>query len=303
MNKKIIFGIFTTIFAFFLWGFVTLSEEFSANINLPVNYIDIPEGYAIGSTSHEFVSINLKGEGWLLAQYTFGANLSLNISVESKEGTQNISVLSSLYQNEWLSSNISVNGVNPDVITITLETLTQKKVPISSNLDLEMRPGYELVSDVLLLPDSVVITGPVSVVKKIDSVNTKNVEVDNLDSGTSFLIELENLKMVEFDIPTVQVELDIQKIVDRTFEDVDIEIKNIRSNYELLLIPGKVNVVLRGGMQYLSKMTKADISVIVNFEDAYSDTLGTIKPIISHPRNSNLLQVKPEKLEYVIKQY
>ena len=60
---------------------------------------------------------------------------------------------------------------------------------------------------------------------------------------------------------------------------------------------------MRGGISQLSKMKNNDLNVYVNFEQAINDTTGAIEPIIDIPEFTSLIDIKPNRLEYIIKKY
>ncbi len=53
----------------------------------------------------------------------------------------------------------------PDSLRFFVERIISKKLPVVSGLDLEFKPGYGLASEIVLKPDSVVVSGPFSLLK------------------------------------------------------------------------------------------------------------------------------------------
>ena len=76
---------------------------------------------------------------------------------------------------------------------------------------------------------------------------------------------------------------------------------NITEDKEVLLIPPKVNLSVRGGVEQLSQISMSDINVNVEFNLIESDTLGFIIPEVNIPEELNLLKIEPQKLQYIIK--
>jgi len=70
---------------------------------------------------------------------------------------------------------------------------------------------------------------------------------------------------------------------------------------ELLIYPPKITVNIRGGIEILGKITKRNIKAYVLYREAVLDTTGAIKPHVLLPENIELLNVLPDKIEYVIK--
>ncbi|MBK7446937.1 MAG: hypothetical protein IPJ45_13145 [Ignavibacteria bacterium] len=76
---------------------------------------------------------------------------------------------------------------------------------------------------------------------------------------------------------------------------------NIPEDKEVLLIPPKVSLSVRGGVEQLSQISMSDINVNVEFNLIESDTLGFIIPEVNIPEELNLLKIEPQKLQYIIK--
>jgi YbbR domain-containing protein len=303
MERKIITISLIVSFSILLWVFVSFSEDFSITLNLPTQVIAIPENNSVSSVSSDEVTISIKGQGWQLAQHTLGRDPKFFIPCPTEKGTQEVSARNVIHANTWLSTSLQLVEISPEKIKITVEPTKTKKVEIIPVVSLTFKPGYGLVSPILIEPDSVEITGPKSLVEEINIINTENKIITKLESETSLILNIENPKYLLTNISECKISFDVQKIVDKTFEDLDVQTLKIPSRYELILLPNKINVVIRGGIIQLSKMKKEDLNVFVKFEQALNDTGGAIEPIIEIPEFTSLVDIKPNRLEYIIKKY
>lgn len=303
MKKKILPIILITLFSIILWGSVSLSEEYFATIEVPVRVTDIQEGAAIARMSHDKVDISVKGIGWTLAGMSLGPDLEFKVSAKNKTGEQEVYLESVAGQNSWLTSSIQLMEVKPDELAFKIENLASKKVQVIPNIKLNYRPGYGLVSPISVTPDSVTITGPESVVDEIENINTALHEFDDINKSVNANIGLENIPTLSYDNPAVSVEFEVQKIVDKEFEDIPVLVKNVPQFRELRLYPDKVKITLRGGINLLGKMDAKSLEPYVTFKQALSDTLGAIEPVFTAPEYTILIDIKPGKLEYIIKKF
>jgi len=303
MKRKIITISLIVAFSILLWVFVSFSGEFSITLNLPTQIINIPENHSVSSISANDVAISLKGQGWQLAQHTLGRDPKYFIPSPLEIGEEEISTRNVIHANSWLSTTLQIAEISPEKIKIKLEKTKLKKVQIVPLLSLSFTPGYGLASQIAIEPDSVEIAGPESLVDEINIINTKGRGLSNLENESSLVLEIEKQKYITMDINECNINFDVQKIVDKTFEELFVKTINIPSRYELILSPTKLNVVLRGGISQLSKLKNDDLSVYVKFEQAINDTNGAIEPFIEVPEFTSLIDVKPSRLEYIIKKY
>lgn len=291
------------VFSVLLWVFVSFSGEFSITLNLPIHVVDVPSQYSVSSISTQNVSISLKGQGWQLAQHTLGRDPKFFIPCPNETGDKEVTARNVLGANNWLSSTLQLAEITPENINIKVEKKISKKVEILPVLALSYKPGYDLVSPIKIEPDSVEVSGPISLVNSINIINTENFAITNLEEESSITLAIKQQNFIETDINECKISFDVQKIVDKSFEDIVIETRNIPPRYELILSPSKVTAVIRGGISQLSKMKNKDLHLYVNFNQAINDTTGAIEPFLEIPKFTSLIDIKPNRLEYIIKKY
>ncbi|MBL1212770.1 MAG: YbbR-like domain-containing protein [Ignavibacteriae bacterium] len=303
MNKKIITIILIFIFSIVLWGSISLSKEYFTSLSLPIEFIDLSDDYSINTDRLKKVSVSLKGDGWSLLGLALKSKLKFIIRPQDEEGRQVISSRNEIEQNDWLPSNVQVVEVQPDVIEFDVEKISFKRVPIEKNISIQYKNDYGIISTISISPDSVDISGPESKIKNIEKIKTEFTEFNNVDKSVSANVPLEKIKSIEYYYNFTRVEFDVQKIVDKTFENVEVETRNVPSSKQLDLFPSKIRVVLRGGINVLGKIASENIKPYVTFNQALNDTLGAIIPTIDVPEFTEVIVIKPSKLDYIIKQY
>ncbi|MEE9430019.1 MAG: CdaR family protein [Melioribacteraceae bacterium] len=303
MKRKILTISLIVGISILLWVFVSFSGEFSITLNLPIAITELPEETAISSISADEVTINLKGTGWQLAQHTFGRDQKFYLQGPQKIGVQKLSPLSALNANDWLSSTLQLTKIIPEEISVEVEKNIIKKVKVISNLNLSYKPNYDLVSKIIVSPDSVLISGPKSLVDKILFVKTVNDNYSNLEKKMSSLLKLQKQEFIILEHDECNVEFDVQKIVDKTFDKIKVVTRNVPPRYDVVLSPSTVKIVIRGGINLLSKLKSNDIKAYVNFSQAINDTSGAVEPKIELPDFTNIIDQNPRSIDYIIKKY
>ena len=72
---------------------------------------------------------------------------------------------------------------------------------------------------------------------------------------------------------------------------------------DIVLIPNNINCSLRGGINILGKINPNEISASIDYREIVYDTLGSIQPKIVIPKNTQLIFIKPVRLNYIIKKF
>ena len=302
MNKKIITIISISIFSIVLWGSISLSEDYSLFLTLPIEFIELSDDYSINTAQLKSVSMRVGGDGWSLVGLYIEGDLRFYIRPQNEVGRQLISLRTAIEQNEW-AKDLQVLDVLPNVIEFDVEQISFKRVPIEADYSLDFKSSYGIISEVRIDPDSVDISGPLSRIKLIEAVKTKKREFKNIDKKVTAQLVLEPIESIKYYYDATLLEFDVQKIVDKTFDDVTVEVRGVPSTKQLDLFPPKIKIVLRGGINVLGKLVVEDLKPYVTFDQALSDTLGAIQPIIEVPEFTEVIITKPSKLDYIIKQY
>ncbi len=302
-QPKLLKILLASLFSVILWVFVSFSNDYTTTFRIPIEFTNIKEGNSLLSQSHSDISLTINGQGWSLAQITFGPKTTFKISTNENVGLQNYNVRDAISDNVWLSTSVQVVLIAPLDISYSVERLNYKTVPLVSDVVIGISDGYGLVSKVELTPDSVKISGPKSLVKSIESVSTKKFEFDDINESISTQLKLKSIKYINFENNMTNIEFGVQKIVDKTFYSIPINVINVPNLRELYLFPPNVDITLRGGLENLGVQDVEGISAVVDFNDAFRDTLGFVKAQVTIPEFTTLTNVKPNTLKYIIKQY
>ncbi|HPN37424.1 MAG TPA: hypothetical protein PL041_03405 [Melioribacteraceae bacterium] len=302
MKNKVIRIISIAIFSIILWGAISLNEEYFTGIKVPIKFVYSADSNAVSNVSVEEITLNIKGQGWQLAKVILSDELSFAIRTNNRYGKQEVSLKSELEFNDWLTSNLQITEIIPDRISFFVEHAASKKVKIIPNIMLTFTEGFIQSDSIRLSKDSVIIYGPISEISKIKFVKTKYYEFLDLDKKIRERIELEPQKLFGYNLNSLFVTIDVQKMVDKTFENLTIEPIEVPENYNLQLIPHQINIKLRGGLNELGNLNGDEIKVFVKFNSAFYDTLGYLIPEIKIPKYTQVVETEPQKIEYIIKQ-
>ncbi len=302
MKKNLHIIILSIIFSVVLWISISLSNDYYATINVPVKLTNFPQGYSTASRIPDDISVKVKGKGWKLVGVNLSSKSDYNISVNDS-GKINVNLYNYLSENQWLTSDIDVIDIAPDTMSFYVEKNFKRKVSIVPDLVLNYKTGYGLATPVKITPESTFVSGPGSIVRKLTRVYTRKQSLDKLDTKLIKFVPLEDLPGVIYKDKEIQISLDVQKMVDKTFEDVLVQIIDLPVDRNVVLLPNKISVNVLGGIDILGRMTKDKIKAFVNYRDVVLDTLGSVVPQIELPDNSSLEYIKPDRLRYIIKKF
>lgn len=303
MKKKIVPISFIALFSIIMWGSISLSGEFVTTIKVPVALFDFSKNYTKGSISEKEVYLRIRSRGWELAKLSLGGNEEFLVSARRISGIHRVNLRDELENNPWLTSTFRVLEIAPATIEFEIDRIITKKVFVKYDLKVDFKEGFGIASEISIKPDQIEISGSEKQLRNIDTITTEIRELKNLSEPVSLNLDLIGIEGATFSETKCRVEFDVQKIVDKSFDDINVEVRNVPSSKELILFPGKISVVLKGGINKLGKLTKDSILAYIDYWEVLRNEDEGIEPIIKIPSSTTMVDLKPKKLEYIIKQY
>ena len=291
------------MFSLLIWGSVTLSDQFFSSMDFNIKVINQPSEYTCGVVKPEKISLKLKAKGWQLLTINLASKKEYFVSANNDSGYITTNPLDEIDENNWISSGITVSEIYPKQISFNVEKIKFKKLKILAETNITYSDGFGLATPVRVFPDSVLVAGPSSILDKISMIKTKTVEFSKLDNKIKVVTDIEEPVGFQLEINKAELTFDIQRIVEKSFDEIKVAVNNIPVDRSVVLIPNTINCSLRGGVNILGKVSPNEISASINYSDIVYDTVGSVQPDIIIPDNTRLVFTKPMRLNYIIKKF
>lgn len=303
MKNKINIILFSVLFSILIWGSVTLSEQFYSTMDFNIKVINQPLGFACGVTNPDKISVKLKAKGWQLLTLLLGSQTEYLVSADKDSGIISVDPFNEIDENNWLSAGLSITEMSPRQISFNVEKLIFKRLKIEAETDISFSDEYGLATPIRIYPDSVLVAGPSSILDKVSTIKTKLVKLSSLDSKINVIAEIEVPKGFQLENNKAELTFNIQRIVEKTFENIKVNIDGIPDDRDVVLIPNTINCSLRGGINILGKINPNEINATIDYREIVYDSLGSVQPKIIIPENTQLVFIKPVRLNYIIKKF
>lgn len=294
---------FSFVFSIVIWISISLSNDYYQFYEIPLVIENLPEGYSVGSDIPSQVRVEVKATGWKLLGLSLSKDLDYKVNMAKDTGKVSVSLQKAVSDNQWVSSNISILGITPSNIYTHIVEVDSKQVPVVPVLEVSYAEGYGLAAPIRVEPDSVEITGAPKMLAKVDKILTDRIELNDILESTTVTVGVENLRWRKIQPGNVTVHFDVQKIVEKKFDNIEIEIKDLPPDRNVVLLPPAVSVTLRGGLKVLGKIKAEEIKAVTYYNTILADTLGFIKPEISIPERTQLISSTPDRIRYIIKKF
>lgn len=126
-------------------------------------------------------------------------------------------------------------------------------------------------------------------------------DLSNKESGKYTLdVEIDKVSSVDYEISPKKVELTIEAIISRVFDNIRIEAINLAEGYNAsLVIPnGVLSVLVRGPSDDINNLTSSDIRVYVDLKDI--TTIGNHALEIKCECNNKNITIHPSFIEILV---
>ena len=302
MKKNFLIYLSILFFALLLWLYLSLNLNYTINLSVPLE-INLTKSQALASTVPSSIDVTIKGKGWDLVALLVSENLTYYLDLTGIKRDVRINTFQAISERLNVPHDLIILNTYPDTISISFDKVSERKVQVKNNVNVILKDGYKIVGKPIIAPEYVNITGAKSILSKIKFIPTESVTFENINSDISKIVNLsDTLNNIIRIVPKkVKIEYKVELSADKKIEDITVTINNVPSDKDVLLIPPKLTLYLRGGVEQLSQINPSEIKVSIDYNVIENDTLGFVTPIIELPVNADLINFEPQKFQYIIK--
>lgn len=291
------------LFAALLWVIVNMRDQYQTTIVVPLVLEDIPSGKAIQTPVPRRLFLRCSSDGWRLAAMTLKGDVRCVLDVNSLPANQPALTLKDITERLNLPYGIQPITMRPESLFITLDKSAQKKIPVTLDYQLSFKDGYGLVGSPVVTPESVQVEGAETVLKAISTWKTAFTRFENLKASVETDVSLADTSAytLRFLPAQVRVRVNVQPFAEKPFSGLAVEVLSVPVSREVILIPPKIDVVVRGGIEQLAGLSLRDFRASVDYSVLVSDASGFIDPQVVSPAGVQLVSKRPERLQYIVR--
>lgn len=270
--------------AFFIWFFVITDNTYEHVVDVQVQVTNMPEGKVPLSEIPGTVKVKIKGSGKDLIGLSLGrgGRIELDLTEVKRQKTFVIHPGMILFSRP-AGNTEAIEVLMPDSITVHLDDFLKRRVPVQPQIKPRAAPGYTIVGDIRVRPDSVTVSGPQSVVSQIKNLPTVETEQTDLKHDLVQTVALARLPDgVAAETEAVQAHVNIQKLVEITKSGVPVNVINVPPNRTVRVVPSTLSLVLEGGGDLLSTVRRDDIRAYIDY-NRVKDSPATAHPAVIEP--------------------
>jgi len=216
--------ILSVIIAILLWFFVIGKSKNEMGIDAPLEFKGIPQDVTIVNNIPAAIHVRLKGSSTLLRPLTEKKPL-FNIDLSHAKMGETV-ILLEKKDLKNIPLGVEVIDISPVAITVILDKLIEKRLPVAVKTSGTLPRGYQL-SEARIEPENVLARGTKSYLQEIDTIFTNPINLSTIKGNATREVTLSfDPKRLKFIDPlTVKIFISISE------ERSQRSIKGIRINF------------------------------------------------------------------------
>ena len=305
-NRAVVFLVCLSI-ATTLWFFNALSKNYSTTVSYPVKFTNPPANRFLAEKTPEKLDLEIDGQGFTLLRdklFSF-APIKLDIEDITKNLDSNSGIFKVTSRNlisgitDQLNDEIKITNIYPEILTIVLDSLITKTIPVELDLTIDFEPQFNLKSAITTTPDEVKITGPAILLNKISVLKTKVNITNKLNASIIQKIDLIHHDKTTISPEKVSLVIDVEKYTEKEMR-IPIEILHKPEKARIKLFPSELKVVFNVGLSRFENIKPSDFGASVDYNSIVKDVNYLTINLYKKPEFIQGLRFVPEKVEFLI---
>lgn len=295
--------IIAALFGVMAWASVSLREQYVVTVTAPFVLEDIPDGWAVRSPLPPSMQLRFRGDGWRLATMLMGGVPRLVFSAGTLLPGNKPITFNDVAERVLLTPGIQLLDVKPDSVRIDLDRSVRKRVPVVLDCIASFREGYGQVGPTSVAPDSVTITGAESLLRGVESWKTEHRAFENLRAPLDASVPLTppGAHVFAFSAPSVRVSIWVEPFAEKVFSGIPVDVTGVPPNREVILIPPRIELVVRAGIKQLSTLSQPDFHVSASYARIAADSTGAVDAEVAAPPGVQVVSKRPDHIQYIVR--
>lgn len=294
------------------WLLNALSKSYITSISYPIEIANYPaEKVAVGDLP-DHLTIQVKGNGYTLFQYKANPFLqSFTIDLDQynliplvRNNPYDFFIRTEelkLKFQKFFSSDLEVVAIFPDTINFHFADMGVKKVQVIADIQINMDALYKLKNRIIITPDSMVITGPVSVLDTLKFIKTAPYIYNFVNKTISGKVALKEYKYLSFSDNEVDILVEIEKFTEKSLK-IPIEIINIPDSLSIEFFPKNVDLSFKVGLSQFNKIDTNSFRIVTDYQKIENNIGNKLNlNLIKYPDNVDDIDFNPKSISYIIR--
>ncbi len=286
------------------WLSIKLSATYSTLEPIELDY-RLPSGLAFAQDPPRVLEANVSATGWeLLAQNFRQRDRRILIdSLDMRANPDGIISIRRAVAEAFNAEGLRVNAMTNERVVVRTEQVAYKSVPLQLVADLHYAPGFSNARAPLLTPDSVVVSGPASVLETIDFWPSDTVKARGVQGELKVvgLVAQPTTTSLRVQPSQFEMQLTAEQFTEKRVY-VPVKVLGLNAKDSVTLFPRQVLVSCAVGLSDYESVTPSDFELEVNLEGVPLDKQIEVPVlVVESPEEVTRVRVTPRKVEVYVR--
>ncbi len=274
-------------------------------------YYNLPGQKVIVNDLPETITLNVKTSGFNILSYHFSKKKKpVEIDVDAKIGSslsQSTDVLilpTNTFSGDFngqLGNDISIVNFIPDSIVFNFSYKSVKRVPVKPDIHITFEKQYDSTGSFITEPDSVYVSGPGSLIGKINFITTEQVNLEKVKEQISKKVRLKADKLLSLSDTMVKLTLPVEKFTEENLE-IPVTAIHVQTGYSLKTFPDKIIVRYQVALSKYNQVTPFLFEAVVDASKSEEQKTNKMSvQLVKVPSFVRAASISPERVDYILR--
>ncbi len=267
------FSIFLLI-SVFIWFLNALGRNYTAQIEYPLVYTDIPEDRVFVGDLPENLDLRINALGYALLRYKV---LKKPVPVSFKISSYRMNNLGqdttrayvpTRYLKDQISSQLppelQLLEIKPDTLHFQFAKRVTRMVPVKPDLSFQLDKQFTTINGIQLNPDSLTVSGPDAILDTLGYISTERVDLGLLTRNYSDKIRLKKINGLEFSSSRVDCDIELEKYTEVQLY-IPIEVLGLPDTLSMQTFPSRIKFTCNVGLSKYDWVTDNLFNAVVDY--------------------------------------
>jgi hypothetical protein len=270
------------------WVLNRLSTKFRKTTPVRLEYFT-PMGKALRTIPPQYANVSWQGTGWDLLT---GSEPRIALTVETDS-------IQTFYLRTIAAQQLGndIFSVSPEQITVEIEDIETKNVPVEAVAILSFWKGFDLSDDIQLTPSVITVEGAKSVLENLNSLKTDTLRFQKLKDTVITSIKLAAIPILKFSKTEISALLAVEQFTEKSLF-VPLTVRN--APQRLQIFPNKVKLDCTVALSRYASLSGENFMAVVDLKNVDVKSKNNTVPIVLLQQPSFVRNVKfsPQSVEF-----
>jgi hypothetical protein len=309
-DRRVMVFLFFVVVSTIFWFLSALGRPYTSTIRYPVRYTNFPENRVMVGELPSSLELTVNAHGYTLLRYYVSRSImpiffdvnSFSLNRLPDTETSNFYILTSVASNRiagQLGSDIEILDIRPDTLFFKFTDMTRRKLRVRPVTDLGFDRQFMVKGNIGVEPDSVVVSGPASVIDTMQFVPTRKLTKRGVNDRIVQDVRLEDINMLEYSHNSVSVTIPVEQFTEASVR-VPVEPVNLPDTLSMKIFPPEVTVSYLVALTDYERVSPQSFRVTVDYNSLPAGTGRLPVNLRAQPDFIRAVRFSPESVDFII---